>query len=70
MVDCRLVRPAAVLLALCALLAVQGCSSIAEGVTRGLTTGSDAKPEPRPCDITGAAFEGLSGRLHRLQHSG
>lgn len=48
---------------------VQSCSSIAEGVTRGLTPKDDEKP-PRPCEVTGSAFQGLSERLRRLELSG
>ena len=51
------------------LATVQGCASIAEGVTRGLVADDEEKP-PRPCDVTGPAFQGISGRLDRLQLSG
>jgi len=56
------------LIALC-VAATYGCASIAEGVTRGLTAEDEDKP-PRPCDVTGPAFQGLSERLRRLELSG
>lgn len=57
--------------ALCALhlATLQGCASIAEGVTRGLSADNTEKP-PRPCDVTGPAFLGISERLRRLELSG
>ena len=49
--------------------AMQGCASIAEGVTRGLSAKNEQKP-PRPCDVTGPAFQGISEGLRRLELSG
>jgi hypothetical protein len=65
----HLTSPMAMLLLVLSLTSLQACSSIAEGVTRGLTTKTE-KPPPRPCDVTGPAFQGLSQRLHRLELSG
>ncbi len=65
----RLYRLAGFLFLALALAAIQGCASIAEGVTRGLVAEDEEKP-PRPCDITGPAFQGISERLDRLQLSG
>ena len=48
---------------------VQGCASIAEGVTRGLVAEDKDKP-PRACEVTGPAFQGVSERLRRLELSG
>lgn len=56
-------------LILIAAAALQACASVAEGVTRGLTP-ENPQSEPRPCDVTGPAFHGLSGMLRRLELSG
>jgi hypothetical protein len=65
----RPARLAGVLLLALSIAAVQGCASVAEGVTRGLTAKDEEMP-PRPCDVTGPAFLGLSERLRRLELSG
>jgi hypothetical protein len=50
-------------------VALHGCASVSEGVTRGLM-GSDKEKPPRYCEITGPAFEGLTQRLRRYELSG
>ncbi len=68
--DGRRLRGAGVILLMAVVVAaMQGCASIAEGVTRGLTAENEEKP-PRPCDVTGPAFQGISERLRRLELSG
>jgi hypothetical protein len=69
LVGSRTARLAGLLLLTLTLAAAQGCASIAEGVTRGLIAKDEDKP-PRPCDVTGPAFQGLSERLRRLELSG
>ena len=65
----RLPGAAGILLVILAITAMQGCASIAEGVTRGLSAEDGEKP-PRPCDVTGPAFQGISEGLRRLELSG
>jgi hypothetical protein len=65
----RLARFLGILLMALSIVATQGCASVAEGVTRGLMAEDEEKP-PRPCSITGPAFQGLSERLRRLELSG
>lgn len=65
----RLCRLGGFLLVTLSLATVQGCASIAEGVTRGLIAEDEEKP-PRPCEVTGPAFQGIAERLQRLELSG
>ena len=65
----RLPGAAEILLVILAITAMQGYASIAEGVTRGLSAEDGEKP-PRPCDVTGPAFQGISEGLRRLELSG
>lgn len=65
----RLLGAGGILLVTLAMAAMQGCASIAEGVTRGLSAQDEEKP-PRPCDVTGPAFQGISESLRRLELSG
>ena len=49
-------------------LALGGCASVGEGVTRALLAAGRGEPaeDTRRCEITGAAFPGLEADLRRL----
>ncbi|MEE8128506.1 MAG: hypothetical protein V3T45_08145, partial [Nitrospinaceae bacterium] len=46
---------------------VGGCSSMAEGVTRGLMADSGDKEDTRSCDVSGYPFKGLEPYLVRQE---